>query len=259
MANSMKTMQGCCCEKCVASFTFIKLTGNTWKFTDTSPGTHTRQWTSEDGGSSTLPEWTYTFPTDRMYWVELEVTIPDGTKCFVRHYVGDLLFCNTCDPPLVGETVYVTIPSASPGSLLICENIRSQVPGTWAIDNVSGGNGCTWGVTGYILGTCIRCTNPIGDVGNHVLSGDVSIIEDGWPTVSRIGIRCQLSCGPPTVSTDCNGSADGGGATYIKWIDVGPPNHKTNCVGSHTLEKISESPPPQYIAWPDTISVLIPG
>lgn len=247
----------CCCKgSCVASFTIFHVGGNTWEFTDTSVGPHTRQWTSEDGGSSTALVWTHTFPTDRMYWVELKITKPDGTFCSVRQYIGDLNFCDTCTPNLVGETVYVTIPPAGQGTLNLCPNIVNALDGTWAIDNLFSGAGCSWGNTTYFLGNCVRCRNPFGDSGPHSLTGNVSIGSIGFPVVTAITIDSTLSIGG-SQSTDCNSGVNGGSATYRKIIPVGVDG--VDCRGSHTLNKISETLSTHYIAWPDTISVLIPG
>ena len=258
MANQMATMQGCCCEDdCVASFASEKLSGNNWRFTDTSVGPHTRKWTSEDGGTSTTSPWLHTFPTDRMYWVELEITKPDGTKCSVRHYIGDLNFCRSCSPNLVGETVYVTIPPAAQGTLNLCSNIVNALDGTWAIDNLFAGSGCTWGRTTYLLGQCVRCRNPFGDSGPHSLSGTVSIAEIGnFPNITAIEIVAELVVSS-SASTDCNAGVGGGSATYRLTIPV--VDGTVDCRGSHLLTKTDETLSQHYIAWPDTITVLIPG
>lgn len=247
----------CCCGECLASFTIASVGVNTYAFTDTSVGSHTRAWTSEDGGTSAANPWTHTFPTDRMYWVELAITLQDGTTCKVRQYVGDLLLCNACQPALVGETVYVTIPSAPAGSLVLCDNIRNNVPGIWAIDNtIPTPSNCVWGPTSYLLGSCFRCRSPLGDFGTHFLRGLVSIGTIGFPTTS-VQIDAELSVGPGSISTDCGAAATGGVATYRKTTPVGAGGF--DCRGSHTLTKISETPSLHYIAWPNTVSVLIPG
>lgn len=243
-----------CCIGCVASFTVAHISGNQYEFTDTSPGSHTRQWTSEDGGSSTSNPWTHTFPDDRMYWVELEITLPDETTCVVRQYIGDLNVCDTCTPNQVGETVYATIDSASQGTVDECSDIVAAVPGTWAIDNLFSGSGCSWGPTNYVLGTCVRCLDPYGDVGNWVLTGSVSIGTIGFPTVTDVTITATLQVSS-SVGTDCDTSLEGGGATYRKTIPVGP----VDCRGTHTLDKISESAFAHFIAWPASVEVFIPG
>lgn len=240
---------------CAASFTVESLGGNEYRFTDTSPGSHTRVWTSEDGGASTASPWTHTFPTDRMYWVELTITLPDETTCSVRHYIGDLNFCDSCTPNLVGETVYVTIPPVDVGTVDECENIRDAVAGTWAIDNLFSGAGCSWGTTSYTLGTCVRCLDPRGDVGNHGLSGTVAITEIGFPTVTDVEISATLQVAS-TANTDCDDPNGGGSATYTKTIPVGGG---VDCRGSHTLNKTSETVSAHYIDWPDSVTVLIPG
>lgn len=253
----MATMQGCCCGNCVASFTIAHISGNQYEFTDTSPGSHTRVWTSEDGGSSTSSPWTHTFPTDRMYWVELTITLPDETTCSVRHYIGDLNFCDTCDPNLVGETVYVTIPAASQGTVEECEDIVSSVEGVWAIDNLFSGDGCNWGNTNYVLGTCVRCLDPYGDVGNHTLTGSISIASVGFPTVTHVQIDAVLTVSS-SASTDCDDGNGGGSATYRITIPV-DGDGVVDCRGSHVLDKISETASAHYIAWPSTVTVFIPG
>lgn len=243
-----------CCAKCMANFTITHISGNQYEFTDISSGSHTRSWASEDGGSDTSNPWIHTFPTDRMYWIDLTITLLDDTTCLVRKYIGDYLFCNHCVPNLVGETVYITIPTTSQGTIEECENIVEAVDGTWAIDNLFSGNGCTWGTTNYVLGTCVRCLAPYGDVGNHVLSGTVSISTSGFPTVTHVQIDATLQVSSST-STDCNNSNGGGGAHYRLLIPVGSG---VDCRGNHTLTKISETLFAHYIAWPDTISVFIP-
>ena len=253
MPNKMATMQGCCCG-CLADFSIEHLGGNEYRFTDISPGSHTRVWVSGDGGTSTASPWTHTFPNDNVYSVKL--TIDTGEEiCDVTKWVGDFIPCSYCDPVDLPQTTYVTIPSAGEGPVAAtaCKTlVLPQLPGTYAMDDPTEVS-CGWGVNTYAFGTCLTCPAQ-GFSYNHSLFADARIFNIG----SDIALDCSLRVrASTTVSSDCTTVYNGGGADYRKLFGVSSP---VSCYGMHTLSRLTGFPwaSDGYVAWPSTVTVFIP-
>lgn len=250
-----------CCNSpgCSATFTSTKLSPTQWQFTDTSPGAHTRQWTTEDGGSSTSSPWTHTFPTTRLYWVDLTVTYPGDITCTTRKFIGDFVPCDYCRPAELGETVYITVGPGGNDGLGVCQKVTPMIPGTYAATAQLSG-GCNWGTDYYFKTRCWSCSQPVSDEQNHGVFVNAAVSYAGpFQKPTEIHFTAGASCGSSSTSTDCNGYSGGGGANYRKIVPVGPPLYRTQCVGQHTLFKELETPGPKYFKWPETVLLNIPG
>lgn len=245
----------CCCKGCAASFTIAKIgTTNSYTFTDTSVGTHTRVWTTQTGGTSTTSPWVHTFPDAGVYWVKLVITYSDGRTCEVTQFVGAHVPCPNCIPTDLAQSAYITIPSVTAGPQNVCIPIRNQVPGTWEIRDPLN-HGCAWSAF-YPLGTCLTCPN-IGASYVHTLFLQAEIRPKGFPVVAEVEIYASLGLGPSRVSSDCNPPTyTGGSAEYLTSLGAPP----TSCTGVHTLPRFSQGGGlERYVEWPLAITINIPG
>ena len=251
----------CCCKgpTCSASFTASKGSGNTWTFTDTTPGAHTRSWSASNGASSTGSPWTTTFANDNVYSVTLTVTMTGtGLVCQSTQYVGGTKACTECVPNNVPKSVYVTVGMVGPGPFAhpSCDPIRLAIQGTWSVTDIFN-QSCTW-FQNYVLGKCIEC--QLGDFNdaNHALTFNVYYEPQGtYP--SYTGNRVVVSVGVGAGSnTDCNRHLSCYSSLYK--TDV---FEAYKCRGSWTANQVSFGTGfpdnlTRWCTWPASVQVIIP-
>lgn len=234
----------CCCDcDLTASFSY-DCDGWTAHFTDTSTtsGTITDWlWDFGDGDTSTSQNPDHTYTDTGPFTVTLTVTDENCTRSTSGEVSCGSVECPNCSPDDLPDEVFVTITNGT--SARGCDGCDTDLAGTYVLEATI--NPCEWKYT-QSAGSCVVCTSPATSRA-LTLTITAAVITSGSDIVLRVTVGLTY---PQTVD-DVGCALASGVFTYN--LGASPQN----CMGDHTLSKISNSGSASVCDYPSSLDLSI--